>query len=150
MWFVRMFFLLVVFVMVLGFALLNNEKYVEIAFFFPKESNTYEVHLIFALFGAFVAGMLVWFFLSIGHDIRVRRDASRLPTLSTPRRCACTADSSRLLAWWVPASSATASCSRPTESSGGQLWKRTECCHSAKGHRLDNKAPPPEARQPHA
>ncbi len=78
MWFVRMFFLLVVFVMVLGFALLNNEKYVEIAFFFPKESNTYEVHLIFALFGAFVVGMLVWFFLSIGHDIKVRRDASRL------------------------------------------------------------------------
>jgi len=36
------------------------------------------VHLIFALFGAFVVGMLVWFFLSVGHDIRVRRDASRL------------------------------------------------------------------------
>lgn len=78
MWFVRMFFLLAVFVVVLGFALLNNDRSVEIAFFFPKESYTYEVHLIFALFGAFVVGMLVWFFLSVGHDIRVRRDASRL------------------------------------------------------------------------
>lgn len=78
MWFLRMFLLLVVFIVVLGFALLNNEKAVEIAFFFPKEAYTYQVHLIFALFGAFVLGMLVWFFISLGHDVKVRRDASRL------------------------------------------------------------------------
>jgi len=73
-----MFLLLVVFVVVLGFALLNQGKTVEIAFFFPVEAHTYSVHLIFALFGAFVVGMLVWFFISLGHDIKVRRDASRL------------------------------------------------------------------------
>ena len=78
MWFVRMFLLLVVFVVVLGFALLNQGKTVDIVFFFPEEAHTYNVHLIFALFGAFVVGMLVWFFISLGHDIKVRRDASRL------------------------------------------------------------------------
>ncbi|MCX5799891.1 MAG: LapA family protein [Candidatus Eisenbacteria bacterium] len=78
MWFVRMFLLLVVFVVVLGFALLNQGKSVDIVFFFPQEAYTYNVHLIFALFGAFVIGMLVWFFISLGHDIKVRRDASRL------------------------------------------------------------------------
>lgn len=78
MWFLRMFLLLVVFIIILGFALLNNEKTVEIAFFFPKEAHTYQVHLIFALFGAFVLGMLVWFFMSLGHDVKMRREASRL------------------------------------------------------------------------
>jgi len=78
LWFVRMFFLMIVFVLILGFALLNNEKSIDIAFFFPKEAHTYQVHLVFALFGAFVLGMFVWFFLSVGHDIKVRRDASRL------------------------------------------------------------------------
>ena len=78
MWFVRMFLLLVVFVVILGFALLNQGKTVDIVFFFPEESHTYNVHVIFALFGAFVAGMLVWFFVSLGHDIKVRRDATRL------------------------------------------------------------------------
>jgi len=73
-----MFLLLVVFVVVLGFALLNQGKTVDIVFFFPEEAHTYNVHAIFALFGAFVAGMLVWFFISLGHDIKVRRDASRL------------------------------------------------------------------------
>ncbi|UCF78084.1 MAG: LapA family protein [Candidatus Eiseniibacteriota bacterium] len=78
LWFLRMFLLLVVFIIILGFALLNNEKTVEIAFFFPKEAHTYQVHLIFALFGAFVLGMLVWFFMSLGHDVKMRREASRL------------------------------------------------------------------------
>ncbi len=78
MWFIRMFFLLAVFVLILGFALLNNEKSVDIAFFFPKEAHTYQVHLVFALFGAFVVGMLVWFFISVGHDLRVRRESSKL------------------------------------------------------------------------
>ncbi|MFH0777248.1 MAG: LapA family protein [Candidatus Eisenbacteria bacterium] len=78
MWFVRMFLLLAVFVVVLGFALINNDKAVEIALFVPKEAHTYDVHLVFALFGAFVVGMLVWFFFSLGHDIKVRREASRL------------------------------------------------------------------------
>jgi uncharacterized integral membrane protein len=78
LWFVRMFLLLVVFVVVLGFALLNQGKTVDIVFFFPEEAHTYNVHLIFALFGAFVIGMVVWFFISLGHDIKVRREASRL------------------------------------------------------------------------
>lgn len=78
MWFVRMFLLLVVFVVVLGFALLNQGKTVDIVFFFPQEAYTYTVPSIFALFGAFVVGMLVWFFISLGHDIKVRREASRL------------------------------------------------------------------------
>lgn len=78
MWFVRMFLLLVVFVVILGFALLNQGKTVDIVFFFPERAHTYQVQLIFALFGAFVIGMVVWFFMSLGHDIKVRRDASRL------------------------------------------------------------------------
>jgi uncharacterized integral membrane protein len=76
-WFVKMFLILVIFVAVIGFAILNLREYVTIQFY-PGRGGAYDVQLVVALFVAFVGGMFTWFMASLVRDLRIRREMGKL------------------------------------------------------------------------
>ena len=72
MWIFRMLLLLVLVVIVTGFAMLNSAQRATITL--GTESLTFpDVPLVLLLFEAFVLGAVVWFFISISHEVVLRR-----------------------------------------------------------------------------
>ena len=72
MWVFRMLLLLVLVVIVTGFAMLNSAQRATVTL--GTESLTFRgVPLVLLLFEAFVLGAVVWFFISIAHEVVLRR-----------------------------------------------------------------------------
>ena len=72
MWIFRMFLMLVLVVIVTGFAMLNSAQRVTVTL--GTENLTYrDIPLVQLLFEAFVLGAVVWFFVSVGHELTLRR-----------------------------------------------------------------------------
>ena len=72
MWVFRMLLLLVLVIIVTGFAMLNSAERVTITL--GTESLTFrDIPLVLLLFEAFVLGAVVWFLVSIGHEVGLRR-----------------------------------------------------------------------------
>ena len=76
MWVLRWFFIVLIMLLILAFAVHNMDTeqntYVKIG------SNTYQGPLIYFLFAAFVIGTLVWFLVSIFHVLQLH---SRIRTV---------------------------------------------------------------------
>lgn len=77
MWFLKMFLILVVFVAVMGFAILNLRERVTVQLY-PGRGGAYDVQMVVALFVAFVSGMFSWFVASLARDLRIRREMGRM------------------------------------------------------------------------
>ncbi len=77
MWVVRMLLTLVLVVIVTGFAMLNNAERATVTLW-PRTVVFFEVPLVLLLFEAFVLGAVVWFVVSIFHEIALRRQIRRL------------------------------------------------------------------------
>ena len=77
MWVVRMFLTLVLVVIVTGFAMLNSGETANVTLW-QKTLVFYEVPLVLLLFEAFVLGAVVWFVVSIFHEIALRRQIRKL------------------------------------------------------------------------
>ena len=72
MWVFRMLLLLVLVIIVTGSAMLNSAESVKITL--GTESLTFtDIPLVLLLFEAFVLGAVVWFLVSIGHEVGLRR-----------------------------------------------------------------------------
>jgi len=72
MWVFRMLLLLVLVVIVTGFAMLNSAQRATITL--GTESLTFrDIPLVLLLFEAFVLGAVIWFLVSIGHEVTLRR-----------------------------------------------------------------------------
>jgi len=72
MWVFRMLLLLVLVVIVTGFAMLNSAQRATVTL--GTDSLTFrDIPLVLLLFEAFVLGAVVWFFVSIGHEVGLRR-----------------------------------------------------------------------------
>jgi uncharacterized integral membrane protein len=71
-WVLRMLLLLIVVVVLTGFAMVNSGERATITL--GTAALTFSnVPLVLLLFEAFVLGAIVWFFVSIGHEISLRR-----------------------------------------------------------------------------
>ncbi len=68
---------LVLVVIVTGFAMLNNAERATVTLW-PRTVVFFEVPLVLLLFEAFVLGAVVWFVVSIFHEIVLRRQIRRL------------------------------------------------------------------------
>jgi len=68
---------LILVVIVTGFAMLNSAERATVKLW-PDTLVFYEVPLVLLLFEAFVLGAIVWFVVSIFHEIRLRRQIRRL------------------------------------------------------------------------
>ncbi len=77
MWVVRMLLTLVLVVIVTGFAMLNNAERATVTLW-PRTVVFFEVPLVLLLFEAFVLGAVVWFVVSIFHEIALRRQIRKL------------------------------------------------------------------------
>ena len=77
MWFLKMFLILVLFIAVMGFAIMNLREHVTVQLY-PGDDGTYDVQMVVALFVAFVAGMFTWFLVSLARDLKIRREMGRL------------------------------------------------------------------------
>ncbi len=77
MWVFRMLLTLVLVVIVTGFAMLNSNATATVTLW-PKTLVFYEVPLVLLLFEALVLGAVVWFVVSIFHEIVLRRQIRRL------------------------------------------------------------------------
>ena len=77
MWVVRMLLTLVLVVIVTGFAMLNSGETANVTLW-PKTLEFYQVPLVLLLFEAFVLGAVVWFVVSIFHEIALRRQIRKL------------------------------------------------------------------------
>ncbi len=76
MWIFRMLLLLVLVIIVTGFAMLNSAQRATITL--GTESLTFrDIPLVLLLFEAFVLGAVVWFIVSIGHEVVLRRTIRR-------------------------------------------------------------------------
>jgi len=72
MWVFRMLLLLVLVIIVTGFAMLNSAQRATITL--GTESLTFrDIPLVLLLFEAFVLGAVVWFLVSIGHEVVLRK-----------------------------------------------------------------------------
>ncbi len=72
MWVFRMLLLLILVIVVTGFAMLNSAERSTITL--GTESLTFrDIPLVLLLFEAFVLGAVVWFFISISHEVGLRR-----------------------------------------------------------------------------
>jgi len=76
-WVVRMLLTLVLVVIVTGFAMLNSAETATVTLW-PRTLVFYEVPLVLLLFEAFVLGAVVWFIVSILHEISLRRQIRKL------------------------------------------------------------------------
>lgn len=77
MWVVRMLLTLVLVVIVTGFAMLNNAEQATVTLW-PRTVVFFEVPLVLLLFEAFVLGAVVWFVVSVFHEIALRRQIRKL------------------------------------------------------------------------
>ena len=77
MWVVRMLLTLVLVVIVTGFAMQNSGEHATVTLW-QKTIVFYEVPLVLLLFEAFVLGAVVWFVVSIFHEIALRRQIRKL------------------------------------------------------------------------
>lgn len=70
MWIFRMLLILVLVVAVTGFAMLNSSERATVSL---GTVTFYDVPLVLLLFEAFVLGAVVWFLVSVWHEIKLRR-----------------------------------------------------------------------------
>lgn len=77
MWVVRMLLTLVLVVIVTGFAMLNSAERATVTLW-PRTLAFFEVPLVLLLFEAFVLGAVVWFVVSVFHEIGLRRQIRKL------------------------------------------------------------------------
>ena len=68
---------LVLVVIVTGFAMLNSGETATVTLW-PRTLTFFEVPLVLLLFEAFVLGAVVWFVVSIFHEISLRRQIRKL------------------------------------------------------------------------
>jgi len=76
-WVVRMLLTLVLVVVVTGFAMLNSAERATVTLW-PRTLVFFEVPLVLLLFEAFVLGAVVWFVISIFHEVGLRRTIRKL------------------------------------------------------------------------
>ncbi len=75
-WVLRMLLLLILVVVVTGFAMLNSAERATITL--GTAGLTFsDVPLVLLLFEAFVIGAVVWFFVSVAHEINLRKTIRR-------------------------------------------------------------------------
>lgn len=77
MWVVRMLLTLVLVVIVTGFAMLNSAERATVTLW-PRTMVFFDVPLVLLLFEAFVIGAVVWFIVSIFHEVGLRRQIRKL------------------------------------------------------------------------
>ena len=77
MWVVRMLVTLIVVVVVAVFAIFNVTEHANVTLW-PETVVFYNVPLVLLLFEAFVLGAVVWFVVSIFHEVGLRRQIRRL------------------------------------------------------------------------
>ena len=77
MWVVRMLLTLVLVVIVTGFAMQNSGEHANVTIW-QNALVFYQVPLVLLLFEAFVLGAVVWFVVSIFHEIALRRQIRKL------------------------------------------------------------------------
>jgi uncharacterized integral membrane protein len=71
MWILRLFFIAIIMIVVLAFALQNLEQRTVVRFWNWQSA---ELPLILFLFEAFVVGLLVWFLVAIFHELQLRSE----------------------------------------------------------------------------
>ena len=76
-WVVRMLLTLVLVVIVTGFAMLNSAERATVTLW-PRTMVFFDVPLVLLLFEAFVIGAVVWFIVSIFHEVGLRRQIRKL------------------------------------------------------------------------
>lgn len=76
-WVLRMFLFLVFMVAVTGFAMLNSSERATVALW-PGRVVFYDMPLVLLLFEAFVMGAVVWFVVSVFHEVSLRATIRRL------------------------------------------------------------------------
>jgi uncharacterized integral membrane protein len=76
-WIVKMLLTLILVVIVTGFAMLNSAERATVTLW-PKTVVFFEVPLVILLFEAFVLGAVVWFIVSIFHEISLRSQIRKL------------------------------------------------------------------------
>ena len=76
-WVVRMLLTLVLVVIVTGFAMLNSAERATVTIW-PRTMVFFDVPLVLLLFEAFVIGAVVWFIVSIFHEVGLRRQIRKL------------------------------------------------------------------------
>lgn len=81
MWIVRMLLFLVLVVVVTGFAMLNSGARANVQIW--PGVVFYEVPLVLLLFEAFVIGAVVWFVVSIFHEVTLRTTIRKLKRENT-------------------------------------------------------------------
>lgn len=74
MWILRMLLILVLVVAVTGFAMLNSAERATVSL---GTATFYDVPLVILLFEAFVLGAVVWFLVSVFHEVTLRRAIRR-------------------------------------------------------------------------
>ncbi len=82
MWVVRMLLFLVLVVVVTGFAMLNSSESATVQLW-PGAVVFYDVPLVLLLFEAFVLGAVVWFIVSVFHEVNMRTAIRRLKRENT-------------------------------------------------------------------
>lgn len=74
MWLWRLFFLALIMVLLLGFAIQNLEQKVEVVLY---KWHFTQVPLILVMFESFVVGVLILFIFTAVHDLQMRRELRR-------------------------------------------------------------------------
>jgi len=74
MWLWRLFFLALIMVLLLGFAIQNLEQKVEVVLY---KWHFTQVPLILVMFESFVVGVLILFIFTVVHDLQMRRELRR-------------------------------------------------------------------------
>ncbi len=76
-WVVRMLLFLILVIVVTGFAMLNSSERASVVVW-PGSVAYYDVPLVLLLFEAFVLGAVVWFVVSVFHEVGLRGVIRRL------------------------------------------------------------------------
>lgn len=71
MWILRWFFIAVIMILVLAFAIQNLDQRTVVRFY---KWESAELPLILFLFEAFVLGLLVWFLVAVFHELQLRSE----------------------------------------------------------------------------
>jgi len=75
-WILKTLLFLVFLVAVTYFVMLNGSTWVDVKLM--DSGVPHQVHLVFLLFQAFVIGAVVWFFVTVSHEITFRRAIRKL------------------------------------------------------------------------
>jgi uncharacterized integral membrane protein len=76
-WIAKMLLILVLVIIVTGFAMLNSSEVATVTLW-PQKIVFFQVPLVILLFEAFVFGAVVWFIVSVFHEITLRRQIRKL------------------------------------------------------------------------